>query len=168
MKRGPAKRSSLFLLELIIAVLFFCLASSVCIQLFVQAHLVSQKTRNLNVSVNQVSSMAELMKNDPNFLDRVAKEYPLAIIEDETATIFYNRDFEPCKEADAVFRMNIIISESSELDLGVVRMVDIEKQDILYEIPLKKHQNYRPHVEGSGEWKKEVILQPPLALPSYL
>ena len=37
MERTPAKRSSLFLLELMIAILFFCLASAVCVQIFVEA-----------------------------------------------------------------------------------------------------------------------------------
>ena len=38
MKRTPAKRSSLFLLELIIAILFFSLTSAVCVQFFARAH----------------------------------------------------------------------------------------------------------------------------------
>ena len=144
MNKGPAKRSSLFLMELLIAILFFCLASSVCIQFFVKAHLISEETRNLNISVNQVSSMAELMKNDPDFLERVSEEFPLAIVDDGTATIYYDENFEECKEDGAIFRMNVIVSDGDDLDLGVVRMIDIEKQDILYEISLKRHQNYKP------------------------
>ena len=42
MERTPAKRSSLFLLELMIAILFFCLASAVCVQIFVKAHTISR------------------------------------------------------------------------------------------------------------------------------
>ena len=43
MKGTPAKRSSLFLLELIIAILFFSLTSAVCVQIFVRAHLISRQ-----------------------------------------------------------------------------------------------------------------------------
>lgn len=47
MERTPAKRSSLFLLELMIAILFFCLASAVCVQIFVKAaHDQPQRHRN--------------------------------------------------------------------------------------------------------------------------
>ena len=42
MQRKPAKRSSLFLLELIIAILFFCLASAVCVRFFVRSHVMEQ------------------------------------------------------------------------------------------------------------------------------
>lgn len=144
MNKGPAKRSSLFLMELIIAVLFFCLASSVCIQFFVKAHLVSQETRNLNMSVNQVSSMAELMKNDPQFLERVAKDFPLAEVGDGTAVVYYNEQWEPCTEEDAWYQMNIMVSDDEDIDLGEVRMIHIEQQTVLYELPLLKHQNYIP------------------------
>ena len=51
--------SSLFLLELILAVLFFSVASALCIQIFIKAHLMSQDARDLNFAVNEVSSMAE-------------------------------------------------------------------------------------------------------------
>lgn len=56
--------SSLFLLELILAVLFFSVASALCIQIFTKAHLMSQDARDLNFAVNEVSSMAEQMPDD--------------------------------------------------------------------------------------------------------
>lgn len=43
--------SSLFLLELILAVLFFSVASALCIQIFTKAHLMSQDARDLNFAV---------------------------------------------------------------------------------------------------------------------
>ena len=51
MKGTPAKRSSLFLLELIIAILFFSLTSAVCVQIFVRAHLISRQTQELNTAL---------------------------------------------------------------------------------------------------------------------
>ena len=51
MERTPAKRSSLFLLELMIAILFFCLASAVCVQIFVKAHTISRETQELNTAL---------------------------------------------------------------------------------------------------------------------
>ena len=55
MERTPAKRSSLFLLELMIAILFFCLASAVCVQIFVKAHTTSRETQELNTALEKVS-----------------------------------------------------------------------------------------------------------------
>ena len=53
MKGTSAKRSSLFLLELIIAILFFSLTSAVCVQIFVRAHLISRQTQELNTALEK-------------------------------------------------------------------------------------------------------------------
>lgn len=60
MKETPAKRSSLFLLELIIAILFFSLTSAVCVQIFVRAHLISRQTQELNTALEKVSGFCEV------------------------------------------------------------------------------------------------------------
>ena len=52
-------KSSLFLMELIIALLFFSLASTVCIRLFVNAHSLSAHTVDQNYAVNYAQNMAE-------------------------------------------------------------------------------------------------------------
>ena len=52
-------RSSLFLMEMIIAILFFSLASAVCIQLFARSHLLSTQTVNQNLEGN-VAAMQDL------------------------------------------------------------------------------------------------------------
>ena len=53
-------KSSLFLMELIIALLFFSLASTVCIRLFVNAHSLSAETVDQNYAVNYAQNMAEV------------------------------------------------------------------------------------------------------------
>lgn len=52
-------KSSLFLMELIIALLFFSLASTVCIRLFVKSHTLNQDTTNLSYAVTQSQNLAE-------------------------------------------------------------------------------------------------------------
>lgn len=53
-------KSSLFLMELIIAILFFALASAVCIQLFAKAHLLGQTTMEENHSLLMTQNMSEI------------------------------------------------------------------------------------------------------------
>lgn len=52
-------KSALFLMELIIALLFFSLASTVCIRLFAKAHSLSGQTVDMNYAVNYAQNMAE-------------------------------------------------------------------------------------------------------------
>lgn len=53
-------KSSLFLMELIIALLFFSISSTVCIRLFVKAHSLSAQTVDQNHAVNYAQNMAEI------------------------------------------------------------------------------------------------------------
>ena len=46
-------------MEMIIAILFFSLASAVCIQLFARSHLLSTQTVNQNHAVIQAQNLAE-------------------------------------------------------------------------------------------------------------
>lgn len=53
-------KSSLFLMELIIAILFFALASAVCIQLFVKSHLLGNTTAQENHALLLCQNLAEI------------------------------------------------------------------------------------------------------------
>lgn len=52
-------KSSLFLMELIVSILFFSLASAICIQLFARSHSISAETINLNNAITQAQNLAE-------------------------------------------------------------------------------------------------------------
>ena len=92
MERTPAKRSSLFLLELMIAILFFCLASAVCVQIFVKAHATSRETQELNTALEKVSGYTELFLAD-------------ALTED--TEVFYDADWQECSKDEASYEIVI-------------------------------------------------------------
>ena len=62
MTRLKPARSSLFLIELIIAILFFSAGSAVCVRAFAQAHLMSQAASDLSSASAQVSSAASVIR----------------------------------------------------------------------------------------------------------
>ena len=62
-KRKRASASTLFLMELIIAVMFFALAATVCIYVFVHAHVLSRDAKRLNMAVNLTSDAAEIIRS---------------------------------------------------------------------------------------------------------
>lgn len=92
MERTPAKRSSLFLLELMIAILFFCLASAVCVQIFVKAHTISRETQELNTALEKVSGYTELFLAD-------------ALTED--TEVFYDASWQECSKDEASYEIVI-------------------------------------------------------------
>lgn len=78
-KRQRASSSSLFLMELIIAIMLFCLASSVCILAFVNSHLMHKSSTLSNESVAIVQNTAESIRAGESVdevIKNLSKMYP--------------------------------------------------------------------------------------------
>ena len=60
METKYSSKASLFLMELIIAILFFAISSAICTQLFVKSHIISQHTVNDNHAVLWVQNISEV------------------------------------------------------------------------------------------------------------
>lgn len=56
-------KSSLFLIELIVGLLFFSICSTICVQLFVKAHLIKENTAQLNKAITLSQSVAEIFRS---------------------------------------------------------------------------------------------------------
>ena len=119
--------SSLFLLELILAVLFFSVASALCIQIFTKAHLMSQDARDLNFAVNEVSSMAEQMPNDSL----------------QDAAAYYDSSYASCEKADAVYVLTIHYEPEDTLLKAHISMDTIADNRNIYTLDVTKHRQRR-------------------------
>ncbi|MDR1320408.1 MAG: hypothetical protein LBK56_03135 [Gracilibacteraceae bacterium] len=60
-----SSKSSLFLLEMIIAILFLAVAAAVCMRLFAQAHTTGAESENLTRAVMTAQSLTENLKAAP-------------------------------------------------------------------------------------------------------
>ena len=119
--------SSLFLLELILAVLFFSVASALCIQIFTKAHLMSQDARDLNFAVNEVSSMAEQMPDDSL----------------QNATAYYNSSYASCEKADAVYVLTVHYEPEDTLLKAHISMDTVADNRNIYTLDVTKHPKMR-------------------------
>ena len=121
MERTPAKRSSLFLLELMIAILFFCLASAVCVQIFVKAHTTSRETQELNTALEKVSGYTELFLAD-------------ALTED--TEVFYDADWQECSKDEASYEIVIRVEPDGKLLHGTftVQRLSGEQPEEIYSV----------------------------------
>lgn len=59
------RQTHIFIFELVIAIAFFALASSICVQFFVKAHSLSKETNDINISMNLATGYVEEFLNDP-------------------------------------------------------------------------------------------------------
>lgn len=66
-------KSGLFLIELVVIILFFAITSAICANLFVNAHLLGVESKELNLAVIQVQTVAESVKKAQGDTKELAK-----------------------------------------------------------------------------------------------
>lgn len=143
--------SSLFLLELILAVLFFSVASALCIQIFTKAHLMSQDARDLNFAVNEVSSMAEQISAGTLHSDTAASSddtasNPSTQMPDDSlqdAAAYYDSSYASCEKADAVYVLTVHYEPEDTLLKAHISMDTIADNRNIYTLDVTKHRQRR-------------------------
>lgn len=94
-------KTSLFLMEIIIAILFFSLASAVCLRLFAAAHIMSEKDRNINNAILWSQNLSECFYGNNGHLLKIKNLYPTAYLAEEenesdgTIILFFDKDWYP-------------------------------------------------------------------------
>ena len=137
MKGTPAKRSSLFLLELIIAILFFSLTSAICVQIFVRAHLISRQTQELNMALEKVSGFSEVFLAGDSFSDLLPEDASVSENADGSAeyVVFYDENWQLCSSSDAAYEIQIRIDPQGALLHGTFTArsaSDVDEPSVIY------------------------------------
>ena len=113
MRKSPPKRSNLFLLELILAIFFFALASAVCIRLFVQARTLTLESHKQNQALTCAKNLSALFESRKGSLPDMAEDFPLSTLEDSRLEIYYNEDWELRPENENTYLLTLTLSGSS-------------------------------------------------------
>lgn len=140
-------RTSIFLIEMIISVLLFSLASAVCIKLFVNTHLKDQETHALTRAISESQSIVEIARSTADASLAVTNDafctyYPLGNISHTDASLrmnlFYDYDFVPCNAGVASFEADIDLHTQDSFCYIDVVITNVEKESI-YEIHTQKY-----------------------------
>ena len=134
MKRKPtANPSSLFLLELIFTILFFSVASAVCVQIFVKSHTLSTQAHDLTQASRRAGDVAELI---------TASTSP----DDMKNLLEYDSDFIPCSQETAVWQLSGTWNLNGQLldvQLDVTKLTSGVEADVFYQLPVRHHLQRR-------------------------
>lgn len=154
-----ARKTGLFLMELIIAILFFSLAATICIQLFVKSHMISERSIALNHSILLAQNTAEIFyatNGDPEKMASLLgcrESSGTAAITDSdnasTLTLFYTDKFDcldPAEAASAVFQQTISLYADSDPALITCHIVisELSSGDVIYSLDTTLFQRSRP------------------------
>lgn len=147
MNKQTSRHSSLFLLELITAIFFFCLASAVCIRFFVKSHTISQDTKNLDMAVNQTVGFAERFRSGGGLITWLDAQYPEGTHSSDGAafTLYYDKDWTPCPEEQAAFTLEV--QEAAEGNISAVhfRVTELGADKEIYTLEAEKY------IEGTSK-----------------
>lgn len=118
MYERSARRSSLFLLELMISILMFSVASAWCVRLFVTARSVVSETEEQNRVQNLAAGYAELFLASEDFgaflLGEGCKKEEKT--ERELYRCCYDKDWKPCEAEEAVVIFEIVITKEGDFE----------------------------------------------------
>lgn len=137
-------RSSLFLTEMIISILFFSIAAAFCIRIFVHAHLIGKNSENLNAAQNLASGMVETIAASDGKMDTITRYFPDADISENTITVFYDENWKICTEKNAAYGLFVTLNEESNMISGEVLVTDDilspgREEDPIYRLPFRHH-----------------------------
>ena len=118
-----SKRSSLFLLELILAIGFFCIASAVCVQIFVKSYTIEQESTALNHAVHLATSAAETFRHS----------------DIESYKTFYDKNWNICNKEEAYYTFKLDIKYDDSLEIAQICIET--KNSTLYELEVLKSEN---------------------------
>ncbi|MBQ7564325.1 MAG: hypothetical protein IJT16_10085 [Lachnospiraceae bacterium] len=135
--------TSLFLMEMIIIVLFFSVSSAVCVQAFVNSHLIDRKTQELNHAVYAAQSVAEVMKGTDGTIESLLSAYPEAKAAENGLSLYYNSEFKSCNGSDPhlSYLLEASLSREGTLETIQISVIKTEDQSEIYALTATKYRN---------------------------
>lgn len=134
--KNRPRSSSLFLMELILAILFFSVASAVCVQIFVKSHLISRQSEELSQAVTLCTNSAEIF---------AASDDPVS----GTTHTYYDEEFALCKQTKASYVQTIHIYTDktqgdgdlicADISLDTITNSDDHTQKAIYTLHTARH-----------------------------
>lgn len=135
MKARQTKRSSLFLMELLIAILLFILASVICVHFFVQSHMLEQDSVNLNHATTAATSAAEI------FLSEESPSFEKFFCDGNNVKngflYFYDENWELCNSSQTKYTVSLHWEENDSMRTCHIDVSSAEES--LYALTVNKH-----------------------------
>ena len=138
MKRRNAG-TSLFLMEMIIIVLFFSVASATCVQAFVNSHLLDIHTKELNHAVIIAQGFVDVMRGTDGELECLLLANPEAVKNDAGLDAWYDKDFSPCGQQEAAYCAEVVLKPDGRLNAITVTVKELEDNTEIYTLNATKY-----------------------------
>ncbi len=123
-------KSSLFLMELIIVLMFFSLCAATCMQIFANAKVKTDYSRDLTNAAFAAESVAEVYKALDGDLEATASKCDGEAVSDGVIEIYYDKDWNPTAQDGAVYVMTVTETETEDIEKAFIEVDDVEGENI--------------------------------------
>lgn len=140
MNRFKKSKTSLFLMELIITMMFFSVCAAVCLQMFVKTHLLGKETMELNHAVAEAQCFAEIMRGTDGTIEDIMKYYPDAASDGESFfEVYYDDEFFQCDYSRAAYEADISLRPDGSIQNMTVQIMRISDNKEIYTLNATKY-----------------------------
>ncbi len=137
-------KSNLFLIELIIAVLFFSLAAAVCIQMFALGHSINKSNEEKEHAIVSCISLAEAFEAADGDAGAAAEYFPESQMTGNVITLYFDESWLATSGNEAVYKVSLTSSEEGMFSLADIKAVTIEDESEIYSLGTRiYHQRVR-------------------------
>lgn len=139
-KRKRASSSSLFLMELILSILIFCIAGTICISVFTKAHLIHKEAAALNNSIKLSRDVAEIVRScssedDIKSIFNNIYRIPVDSINlNEDIIIYLNADFDTVSDTNSPYKMQVSPNIEDNMLYCSIDIIQTEKNESVYNL----------------------------------
>lgn len=128
--------TSLFLMEMILALLFLSLSSAACIQIFAAARKNRLQAEQWNQIQALTTSVGEVLEGTDGTDEQILSLLPGGIKKDTSLIWYYNRNWQSCSSGEAACEMILETDISSEKS-GELSFQQLSNGNELYRITLR-------------------------------
>ena len=146
MESMSSSKSRLFLLELILSILIFSVASAVCVRLFAKARSLSDTASELKMAVLQADSAAQSIRASGGDIDSLLSFFPEAEPDGSRLLVGYDKEWSLCPPDGAPYRMTLTISRQGRLISGAIQVESDRRHEPLYSLSVRYFLS--PRVQG--------------------
>lgn len=123
MKRYKHSKNQIFLLEIMINILLFCVLLIVALNFFISTHTLTKHTTLLHRAINYCDNAASLFESGDGTLESIKSYYGKAVASDEKLFIYLDDDFAICGRDDSSYKVIVTLLDD---DSSSVDKVDID------------------------------------------
>lgn len=124
-------RTVLFLMEILVVIVIFAVCAAACVKIFTEAYITANNARDLNSALLAAKSSAESYKAVSGDLSAWSSITGGHISTDETAFIFYDKEWKSCDESKAAYILRLTCSKTNNLLSGNVAVCGIAGEEIV-------------------------------------